>query len=149
MGTQKGEARHCQAPPGLVRLPPNCHALVLLRAKLISAAKVSPAGNRPCSTIVNGGTGAGAEWHSKAEGTPQIEAVRIFGSRAKETARRDSDLDLAITASNGNYVALADRLEAHYKHQAKRRTAERNENQRGGGGGIYPWRRYYTPPGLA
>jgi predicted nucleotidyltransferase len=115
MGTQKGEARHCQAPPGLVRLPPNCHALVLLRAKLISAAKVSPAGNRPCSTIVNGGTGAGAEWHSKAEGTPQIEAVRIFGSRAKETARRDSDLDLAITASNGNYVALADRLEAHLR----------------------------------
>ena len=52
------------------------------------------------------------EW---AEGTPQIEAVRIFGSRAKETARPDSDLDLAITASNGNYVALADRWEAHLR----------------------------------
>lgn len=35
-----------------------------------------------------------ARW---AEGTEGVSAVRLFGSRAKGTARPDSDVDLAIT----------------------------------------------------
>jgi predicted nucleotidyltransferase len=36
-----------------------------------------------------------------------IEEVRLFGSRAKGCARPDSDVDLAVTAAAGHYVALA------------------------------------------
>jgi predicted nucleotidyltransferase len=43
-----------------------------------------------------------------AEGTPEVHEVRIFGSRAKDNALADSDLDLAISASDGNYVRFAD-----------------------------------------
>jgi predicted nucleotidyltransferase len=41
-----------------------------------------------------------------ARDTPQVVEVRLFGSRAKGTARPDSDVDLAVTADYGNYVAL-------------------------------------------
>jgi predicted nucleotidyltransferase len=37
-----------------------------------------------------------------------IREVRLFGSRAKGCARHDSDVDLAITALDGNYVRFAD-----------------------------------------
>ena len=49
------------------------------------------------------------EW---AGGTGVIEAVRLFGSRAKGCARPDSDVDLAITTGVGHYIALADQWEA-------------------------------------
>jgi predicted nucleotidyltransferase len=39
-----------------------------------------------------------------AEQARLVEAVRLFGSRAKGFARSDSDVDLAITASDGNYT---------------------------------------------
>jgi predicted nucleotidyltransferase len=61
------------------------------------------------------------EW---ARLTPQVEEVRLFGSRAKGCARPDSDVDLAVTVGGGpgatvagNYVALASRWEEHL-HQA-------------------------------
>jgi predicted nucleotidyltransferase len=44
------------------------------------------------------------EW---AEGTRVVETVRLYGSRAKGSARPDSDVDLAITVSAGNYVRFA------------------------------------------
>jgi predicted nucleotidyltransferase len=52
------------------------------------------------------------EW---AKATPEVLAVRLFGSRAKGCAKPDSDLDVAISASVGNYVALADQWEAHLR----------------------------------
>ena len=48
------------------------------------------------------------EWAGR---TGVIEAVRLYGSRAKGCARPDSDVDLAITASDGNYVRFADEWE--------------------------------------
>ncbi len=45
--------------------------------------------------------------------TPQVREVRLFGSRAKGCARVDSDVDLAITASDDNYFTLASRWEQH------------------------------------
>ena len=44
------------------------------------------------------------EW---AERTGVVETVRLYGSRAKGSARPDSDVDLAITVSAGNYVRFA------------------------------------------
>lgn len=41
------------------------------------------------------------EW---AERAPLVEAVRLFGSRAKGFARSRSDVDLAVTATDGNYT---------------------------------------------
>jgi predicted nucleotidyltransferase len=43
-----------------------------------------------------------------AKGTSEVQVVRVFGSRAKGCARADSDLDVAISASAGNYVRFAD-----------------------------------------
>ena len=40
-----------------------------------------------------------------------LSEVRVFGSRAKGRARIDSDLDVAITATDGNYWNLANRWE--------------------------------------
>jgi predicted nucleotidyltransferase len=48
------------------------------------------------------------EWAS-SEGV--IEAVRLYGSRAKGFARSHSDIDLAVTTSFGHYVALAKKWE--------------------------------------
>jgi predicted nucleotidyltransferase len=44
------------------------------------------------------------EW---AEGEGVIEALRLYGSRAKGFARSRSDIDLAVTTSFGHYTALA------------------------------------------
>ncbi len=44
------------------------------------------------------------EW---AQGERLVEAVRLFGSRAKGFARSHSDVDIAVTASDGNYVRFA------------------------------------------
>jgi predicted nucleotidyltransferase len=38
-----------------------------------------------------------------AERTPQVQAVMLFGSRCKGTARPDSDVDLAITMMKGRW----------------------------------------------
>src|SRR6476469_10036000 len=38
-----------------------------------------------------------------AERTPQVQAVMLFGSRCKGTARSDSDVDLAITMIKGRW----------------------------------------------
>jgi len=43
----------------------------------------------------------------RAVRTGVVEAVRLYGSRAKGCARPDSDVDLAITTGVGHYVALA------------------------------------------
>ena len=40
-----------------------------------------------------------------------------FGSRSKNCARADSDLDLAITASDGNFVALADQWQGQLRER--------------------------------
>jgi predicted nucleotidyltransferase len=42
-----------------------------------------------------------------AQNDPYIQEVRVFGSRAKGRARIDSDLDIAITASDGIYTSLS------------------------------------------
>ena len=39
-----------------------------------------------------------------AENAQYVQEVRVFGSRAKGCARIDSDLDIAITATDGNYT---------------------------------------------
>lgn len=39
-----------------------------------------------------------------AQNDPYVQEVRVFGSRAKGRARIDSDLDIAITATDGNYA---------------------------------------------
>jgi predicted nucleotidyltransferase len=44
------------------------------------------------------------EW---AERTGVVQTVRLYGSRAKGGARPDSDVDLALTLSTGNYVRFA------------------------------------------
>ena len=48
--------------------------------------------------------------------TPHVQEVRLFGSRAKGTAKPDSDIDLAMTVDGdspgtvlGNYFALGER----------------------------------------
>ena len=38
-----------------------------------------------------------------AQNDPYVRDVRVFGSRAKGRARINSDLDIAITATDGNY----------------------------------------------
>ena len=38
-----------------------------------------------------------------AERTPQVQAVMLFGSRCKGTARPDSDVDLALTMTKGHW----------------------------------------------
>ena len=43
-----------------------------------------------------------------AKGAPYVETVHLYGSRDKGSARPDSDVDLASTASVGNYVRFAD-----------------------------------------
>jgi predicted nucleotidyltransferase len=48
-----------------------------------------------------------------ARDTPQVIEVCLFGSRAKGMAKPQSDVDLAVTASDGNYVALATQWERH------------------------------------
>ena len=58
------------------------------------------------------------EW---AEGDPYVREVRIFGSRAKGKGRLDSDLDIAITASVGNYT----RFDSEWKAELERRTGLR------------------------
>lgn len=37
---------------------------------------------------------------------PEIELVYLFGSHAQGVARRDSDLDLAVSAQSGDYAGL-------------------------------------------
>jgi predicted nucleotidyltransferase len=64
-----------------------------------------------------------ARW---AEQTPWIFEIRLFGSRAKGTARPDSDIDLAVTVTSnerentafGVFCALADQ----WKRQLGERT---------------------------
>ena len=46
-----------------------------------------------------------------AEATPYVEAVRIFGSYAKGSAHECSDVDLAVSANAGHYLALVDKWE--------------------------------------
>jgi predicted nucleotidyltransferase len=46
------------------------------------------------------------KWAQRA--APYVETVHLYGSRAKGSARPDSDVDLASTASVGNYVRFAD-----------------------------------------
>ena len=41
----------------------------------------------------------------------QVEAVRLFGSRAKGCATADSDVDLAVTADKGLYWTMAAKWE--------------------------------------
>lgn len=48
------------------------------------------------------------EW---ADGDPYVQGVRLFGSHTKGCARPDSDVDLAVTAEAGHYVALASEWE--------------------------------------
>ena len=43
---------------------------------------------------------------------PVVQEVRVFGSRATDTARRASDLDLAISAPNATTAQWADICEA-------------------------------------
>ncbi len=50
-----------------------------------------------------------------AETTPQVEAVRVFGSPGKGSAGPSGDLDIAITASTRNYYPLAGQWEAHLR----------------------------------
>ena len=38
-----------------------------------------------------------------AERTPQVQAVMLFGSRCKGTARPDRDVDLALTMTKGRW----------------------------------------------
>ena len=38
-----------------------------------------------------------------AEKTPQVQAVMLFGSRCKGTARPDSDVDIGITMMKGRW----------------------------------------------
>src|SRR5262245_45515894 len=38
-----------------------------------------------------------------AERTPQVQAVMLFGSRCKGTARPDSDVDLALSMTKGRW----------------------------------------------
>jgi predicted nucleotidyltransferase len=38
-----------------------------------------------------------------AKRTPQVQAVMLFGSRCKGTARPDSDVDLALTMTKGRW----------------------------------------------
>jgi predicted nucleotidyltransferase len=42
-----------------------------------------------------------------------IKEVLLFGSRAKGCARSNSDVDLAVTAAAGHYVALAKNWERY------------------------------------
>src|SRR4029078_13456368 len=48
-----------------------------------------------------------AEMRAWANADLGVEEVRVFGSRARGRGRIDSDLDVAITASDGNYTVLA------------------------------------------
>jgi predicted nucleotidyltransferase len=48
------------------------------------------------------------EW---ANSTPQVRELRLFGSYARGSAHEDSDVDLAVGASAGNWTALADTWE--------------------------------------
>ena len=42
-----------------------------------------------------------------AEKTPYVVEVRLYGSRAKQTSRLDSDIDLALTLGGDPNTALA------------------------------------------
>ncbi len=68
------------------------------------------------------------EW---AQATPYVRAARLFGSRAKGNARPDSDVDLAVSASAGHYVALVAEWEKHLSERTGLtvhiRDYERNE----------------------
>ena len=44
------------------------------------------------------------EW---AERAGVVETVRLYGSRAKDSARPDSDVNLALTVGTGQYVGLS------------------------------------------
>jgi len=48
-----------------------------------------------------------AEMRAWANADLCVEEVRVFGSRARGRGRIDSELDVAITASDGSYAALA------------------------------------------
>jgi predicted nucleotidyltransferase len=52
-----------------------------------------------------------------AASSPYVQAVRLFGSGAKGCARPDSDVDLAVTASVGHYVALAAKRETELREK--------------------------------
>jgi predicted nucleotidyltransferase len=46
-----------------------------------------------------------------AEASPYLDAVRLFGSYAKGNAHERSDIDLAVSANAGHYLALVDEWE--------------------------------------
>jgi predicted nucleotidyltransferase len=46
-----------------------------------------------------------------AEASPYVDAVRLFGSYAKGNAHERSDIDLAVSANAGHYLALVDEWE--------------------------------------
>ena len=46
-----------------------------------------------------------------AESSPYVDAVRLFGSYAKGNAHERSDIDLAVSANAGHYLALVDESE--------------------------------------
>jgi predicted nucleotidyltransferase len=48
-----------------------------------------------------------------AEATKYVRDVRLFGSYAKGTAHERSDIDLAISADTGHYVALVEEWERY------------------------------------
>jgi predicted nucleotidyltransferase len=48
-----------------------------------------------------------------AAATPYVDAVRLFGSYARGLAHERSDIDLAVSADAGHYVALAEEWERH------------------------------------
>ncbi|MGH9550890.1 MAG: nucleotidyltransferase family protein [Terriglobales bacterium] len=50
-----------------------------------------------------------AKWAKK---NSYLTDLRVFGSRAKGCARKDSDLDIAITADDDHYFNLAAKWEA-------------------------------------
>ena len=46
-----------------------------------------------------------------AEASPCVDAVRLFGSYAKGNTHERSDIDLAVSANAGHYLALVDEWE--------------------------------------
>jgi uncharacterized protein len=66
----------------------------------------------------------------------QVTKLELFGSRAKGTARLDSDVDLLVTFENGRtpglgFVTFAEELEAIFGHPVDlliRETVELDEN---------------------
>ena len=46
-----------------------------------------------------------------AKASPYVDAVRLFGSYAKGNANERSDIDLAVSANAGHYLALVEEWE--------------------------------------